>query len=287
MKKRYKLLIFILLILLVGGFLFYKNRVAIISKLVPSLEHDTIKVVIENDTAYINTIFYATNKTFLPITIDSIKYVIGMSNRVYMRDEKFLGIHTEGYGKDTFAFSLEIPVVAMITDMRALRKKTENANYSVFVAVQYSTFFGRIDIPINKSSKFKLPTPPELEIVEVKYDKIRLKKMDALARVKITNFNEISLTIQSIKYEIIIPHFGSAKGEQMDSIVINPRSEVIIDLPAEIKWKHLGELIKDVITNEDTYEYELYCEAVILTPNPGQKPIILNLIKFGEMELKK
>jgi len=287
MKTRNKVLIFILLILSVGSYLFYKNRVAIASSLVPTIEHDTIKITIENDTAYVNTILYATNKSFLPITIDTIKYVIGMSNRVYLHEEKFLGIHTEPYGLDTFTFFLKIPVTAILTDLRDVRKKTENAHYSIFVAIQYSTFFGRIDIPINKSSKFKLPQPPELKVVDVKYNKIRLKKMNAEARVKVTNFNNISLTVKSIKYVIKIPHFGSAKGQLLDPIVINPRSEIFIDLPAEIKWKHLGELIKDVITDDDTYNYELNCQAIILTPNPDQKPIIVDLTKLGEMELKK
>ena len=287
MKRRGKILLIIFLLLVVGGGFLYKYRVTIVSQIVPNIVSDTINVVIKNDTAYASTKLIATNKTFLSIKIDSINYKIGIYGQVYLHEEKFLGIYMDSFSKDTFTFDLKIPVTQILKDLREIRKKSQNANYSISVAIQYSTIFGRIELPINRSAKFRLPTPPEIKIINVDYTKVRVKYMLADVNIKVTNFNPISLTIKTIKFHMEIPGQGFAEGEHLAPITILPRSEILLTLPIIIDFEHLAKTLVDVMKDEDYYDYILTCNAEILTPNPSQKPIITELPKLGRMELKK
>lgn len=287
MKRRGKILFIFFLFLIVGFGFLIKYRVAIVSQIVPIIESDTINIIVKNDTAYASTKLIATNKSFLPLKIDSIKYKIGIYGEIYLHEEKFLGIYMPPFSKDTFAFDLKIPVTRILTDLREIRKKSQKANYSISVALQYSTIFGRIELPINRSAKFKLPPPPEIKILEVDYTKVRIRYMLADVKIRVTNFNPISLTFKSIKFHLEIPGQGSADGDRLEPLTILPRAEIFITLPIIIDFEHLGKTIMDVAQDDDSYNYILTCNAEILTPNPNQKPIFIELTKHGRMELKK
>jgi len=286
MKKRYKVLIFIFLILLIGLAFLFRYRVAIVSQIVPIIKNDTIHIAINNDTAFVHTTLYAQNKTFIPTKIDSLKYRIALFNKVYIHQETYLGIALEGHGKDTFDISMKIPITEVLEDLDEVRKKTENANYSIDIAIQYSTIFGRVDLPVNKTAKFKIPTPPEIKIEKVNYNKIRLKYALAEVKVKVINFNPISLTINSLDYKLTIPNHGYAVGKYSEPILIKPRSEIYIYLPVEILWTHLGKALNDILSDDDIYNYELNCLAVV-SMSSEEKPILIEVTRPGKMELRR
>lgn len=287
MKKRYKVLIAVLLFLGISIGVLYHYRIAIVSYIVPELTNDTINIVIENDTAYINTKVIAKNKSIIPLQIDSIKYKIKLMNKVYLKEEKFLGVKLKSKEVDTFDFALKIPIGELMRDLKELREKTKQANYSIYIALQYSTFFGRIDLPINVGAKFRIPTPPEINVQKVEYTKVRLDYMLADVRVKVTNFNEMKMTIETIYYNLNVPNQGTAVGKYTDSITINPHSETYVDLPVRIELDHLLSNLRDIAENNDVYDYILTCNAVIRPFKEGQKPMIIQLTKLGTLELKK
>lgn len=265
----------------------YHYRVAIISYIVPDVTSDTINIVIKNDTAYVHTKLIAKNKSIIPLQIDSIKYKIGLMHKVYLHEEKYLGIHLESRATDTFEFSLKIPVGQLMRDLKEVREKTKQANYSILVSLQYSTIFGRIDLPINAGAKFQIPTPPEIYVVKIDYTKIKLDYMLADVRVKVTNFNEIKMTIATINYTLVVPDQGTAIGKYPKSITINPQSEMYVDLPVRIELDHFLHNLRDIAEDKDVYDYILTCHAVLKPFKEGQKPMIIEITKLGTLELKK
>ncbi len=288
MKIKYKIIFLILLIIIAGVVCIFIFRAKIGAKLIPGIkEMDTVNVKIINDTAYVSSRFIAKNKSFLPLKIDSIKYEISLMNKVYLHEEKFLGINLKAYSRDTFDFSLKIPITSLVKDLKEERKRTDSANYSINIEIQYVTIFGRAELPINKASRLKIPKPPNLEIMNIDYEKVRLKDIKANVKVKVTNFNELELTINSINYKLSILNHGIVTGKYPEPIKIKAESESIINLPIEIQWEHIGKTFMDILRDKDKYDYILFLDAEIISPNPKQKPIILNLSNYGKMELKK
>lgn len=288
MRIKYKVLIAFILLFLAIAFAVYKNKSKIIKRIVPTIEQlDNNEIIVMNDTAYVSTKLLAINHTFLHIKIDSIKYQVSLFGKVYLQEEYYLGINLRGNQQDTFGFSLKIPIAALVKDLKAQRKVTDSASYEINVVIHYSTFLGEFDFPLNKSSKIKIPQPPQLEVIKVVYDKIRFKYALATVKIKVTNFNDISLEIKSMNYNLQIKDHGDAKGVYTQSVSILPKSESYVDLPIRIEWENLGKTLRDIAKDEDTYDYLLFLNGIIASPDPEQKSISVKIIKTGRMELKK
>jgi len=202
MKKKIKLIgVSLLIIAIIAVGLFFIFRVRIIAHFTPTVEQiGEIHINVKNDTTFVSSKLMVNNKSFLKIKIDTIKYKVSLFDKTYLQSQKFIGMVLRGYGKDTIDFSLNIPYITILKDLYAERKKGDSASYSIAISLQYSTVFGKAEFPINKSAKFKIPQPPELEIMEIKYKKIHLKSILAEANIKIINYSAITLSIKEMSY---------------------------------------------------------------------------------------
>jgi len=289
MKKKLKyIVVFILAFLIISGGLVYFFRKQLISKFIPTVEQiGIININVKNDTSYIHTKIAVKNKFFLKIGIDSIKYKVELFGNAYIENEEYLGMVLPRYGNDTIDFYLKIPYANIIRDLRLERKKGDSASYSINVSLQYSTIFGNAVTPISKSSKLKIPQPPELAIVEIKYKRIRLKSIEAIAKIKVVNYSPVTLEIKNMRYSMKISKGGNLKGSYNSSIVIKPKGTSYVYLPIEIKINNLGKILFNILMNKDKYTYQLTVEAVLESTDPIKKSFHIDLVKNGVMELKK
>ena len=206
MKIKFKhIVLFILALIIVTGSICFIFRKKIIAHIIPAVEQmGGINIKIENDTSYISTKFIIKNNTFLKININTLTYEIALLDKVYMKSQKFIGAELPANGKDTIDFSLKIPFKDVIKDLKAQREKSDSMDYTISIYLQFSTIFGNSTIPINKSAKIKIPQPPEIEIVEIKYKKFRFKSIKADAEIKIINNSNVALTIKELSYSMNI-----------------------------------------------------------------------------------
>ena len=226
------------------------------------------------------------NKSFLKIKIDTFTYTVSLFNKTYLQSHKFIGMVLHGYKTDTINFLLKIPYADILKDLSAQRKKGDSAGYSINISLLYSTVFGKAEIPFNKSAKLKLPQPPELELVEVKYTKFRLKSIVADAKIKITNYSNVTLSIKEMKYSLNILKAGNLEGNFSEPTTIKPRGITFVDIPIAINVINMGKTIFEVIINRDTYTYTLILNATLETAGKLKRSVNIALSKNGNMELK-
>jgi LEA14-like dessication related protein len=289
MKKAIKRIgIVILALVVIGGGAIYLFRKQLVKHFIPDVDQiGEIKINLKNDTSYISSKLVISNNTFLEIYIDTIKYKISLFDKTYLQNEKALGIHMRGHGKDTIDFGLKIPYVAILRDLKAQRKIKDSANYAVAVSLQYTTAFGRAEIPINKAARMKIPDPPELEVVDIKYEKVRFKYILADARIKITNHSIIDLSITDMSYNLNVLKQGNLKGNYREDIHIKPYGTTYINIPIKIDVDNMGKTFFQVIFNKDNYDYILTLNAVLQSTDPVQESVHIDLTQNGVMELKK
>src|SRR5260221_557088 len=85
--------------------------------------------------------------------------------------------------------------------------------------------------------------------IEVNYEKVRIKHILAKAKVKVSNYNDMKLTINKINYRFNVLNHGTMEGQYSEPIFIKPNSESVFDLPIEIKWEHFGKTAIDVLND--------------------------------------
>jgi LEA14-like dessication related protein len=280
--------IFILIITIVTGGCFFILRTSIINYFIPEVEQiGDINIKVKNDTSYISSKLVVKNGSFLKIEIDTLKYKISLFNKVYLQSEQFIGAVLPKHGKDTLDFSLKIPYLTILKDMKAERKKGDSASYSANISLQFSTLFGKAEIPINKTAKLKIPEPPELEVVEIKWKKIRRKSIYANAKIKIINNSPVTLSIKDMSYSMEILKQGDLKGSYDKSINIKPNELTYVDLPIMISVDNIGKTIFDMMINRDNYNYTLNLNAILESTDPITQSFRINITQTGKVELKK
>lgn len=273
---------------MVAGGIFYCLRDSIKAHYIPTVEQiGDLDIKVKNDTCYLSSKLTVRNNSFLKIEIDTIKYKVLMFNKTYLQDETFLGIILKTYSTDTIDFSLKIPYKIIIQDLKSERKKGDSASYFIDISLQYSTLLGKNEMPISKTSKIKIPQPPDVEIIEIDYKKVRLKSIQANAKIKITNYTAVKLSITELNYAMNVLKQGKLKGKHKNKIDINPNGTTYINLPIEISAKNIARTFFEVLLNKDSYDYSLTLNATIESTDPIKESFKINLSKNGRMELRK
>ena len=288
MKKLKFLSITILVILLLGIGVGYIFRRKLIARFVPTIEQTgDIYISIKRDTCYVTTKLVVKNRSFLKIEIDTIRYKVGLLNTTYLQKKDTLNIVLPAYGSDTTVFSLKIPYVDILKDLKLERQKKDSTGYAIDISLSYSTIFGEAKMPIQKSANFKIPRPPELKVEQIKWKKIHLRSIQAVAKIKLINYSKITLSIKDIRYSMKISKQGTLNGLYKKAVTIKPKGTTFIYLPIEIEVKHLGKTLFNILTNKDTYNYSLRIEAYLESISPFRESFQVDITKNGKIELKK
>jgi LEA14-like dessication related protein len=289
MSRRGKIIAYgILVSLVVSAACAYAFRARIAGHFIPGIvQTGNIRIRVQNDTCYVSSRLIARNASFLRIGIDSIKYKVMLFNKVYLQDEEFLGIILPSHSDDTVDLAIKVPYKCLIKDIKAERKKGDSASYSINVSLQYSTFLGRSEMPLSKTARLKIPQPPDLEILDIKYKKFRRRSIHADVKVKITNYSPVDLLIKEMRYTMNVLDQGELQGKHGKEIHVSPNASTIIDFPIEISPKNIARTVFDIIIDKDSYDYTLTLNAVLESADPFKASFPIDLVKVGKMELRK
>ncbi|HET6991987.1 MAG TPA: hypothetical protein VFJ43_11715, partial [Bacteroidia bacterium] len=277
---------FLLVITILSSGLIYIFYSKLVERYMPTVEQiGEIHIVIKNDTSYISSRLLVKNNSFLKIDIDTLKYKIFLFDKIYLESARALDCKLRGEGTDTIDFSMQIPYVTILSDLKTQRKIGDSASYTINVSLQYSTFLGIREIPITKSAKIKIPQPPDLEIAGIKYKKIRRKKILANAEIRIINHSPVTVSITELNYSMKILKQGHLKGKFKVPLAIKPNETTLINLPIEISVDNLGKTVFQVFMNKDNYDYTISMNALLTSTDPLKKSFQIDLTKSGRMEL--
>lgn len=281
------LLLFILVTLVLGSVLYF-YRVQLLKHYIPKVHKiGNVKMSIINDTTFVTAQIAIENNIFLQINIDTIKYTVSLFDKVYIKDETFVGLVLHGNESDTMDFLLKIPHTVIMKDLKNERKRADSASYSIDVSIKYSSIFGDSEFPFAKSSKLKIPQAPEIEVVDIKYEKIRLKSLLAFIKIKITNHSPFTLILNNIRYYIDIPEMGNLKGNYNKDLEIKPKGTSYVTLDVKMEIKNMLKTAFQILFDKDNYSYTLKMKANLESVHPFQETFEVDLANHGQMELKK
>lgn len=287
MKTKH-VLIFFLALFIIGGAILFIFKDKLIEHYKPDVEQlGTITVNMKNDTSYVTSALVVTNKLFFKIDVDSIKYRVEWFDKIYIKNETFLGLELPANGSDTIPFSIKIPYVAIIHDFRKNKKKADSVDYMVNISLQYATRFWSSEKPINKTGRVRMPHPPEFKLEEVNFTKMGLNSMKAEADLKITNENPVGFLIKDLVYNMKIIGQGNMKGNYGTPITIEPNSVSTVKVPIEIQMERIGKTLMDILKDKDKYNYVLDMNLNLKSTETEDKLFNIDLKKTGIMELRK
>jgi len=285
MKRIFLLFLFLILL---AGILVYYYRIHIVSKYVPKFEQQgEIQARLIDDTIYLKSIISIRNKLFCSIELDSVTYNIKIHHKSYLRDKIHIGKKLDAYKKDTFSFSISIPYISILKELKSELKVEDSTDYSLNLILHFDTPIGKIDIPFRKYSKFKLPQFPIFKIVDIDFKKIRKDEITADVRIRVNNSTKAELVLNNVNYQMQIYRAGSLKGSYPSKIILKPKSVSYVDLPIVISPLNFGKTVFQIVMNKDLYYYKLNLQAQMEATGPIKDTFNIKVLKNGRLELKK
>lgn len=273
MKKIFKLLSIAVLLVIIGiAVLLFFFPEKLLYLFVPEIEQvSEIKAYVKKDTAYIDTRLVAKNGTFLTVKMDTLKYKISYNHINYFHDKKSLGLIIKRFDKDTFDFSFKIPYADILKDMKS-KHKGEHRDFISNLSLQFSTIFGKAELPLINSEKLSIPEPPELEVLNLKLKKGSVgKKIIAEVNLKVTNHSSYSLSINKMNYSISVFEVAKVMGEYTKPLNFKGNSVTKFNLPIEVELKNGDNSIMDILRDNELHHYLLFVDGTFKSSNLKQE----------------
>lgn len=284
--KRFIGILFILLLLVVSCLYIYRKQ--IVGHYVPQFEREgEIGIEIVDDTVHVNSRISIRNKTFFEIELDSVSYDISLLDKSYIRNQKVITVKLAAYEKDSFNFSLGIPYLTIIKELKDERITNDSADFSIGIILHFITPLGKLDIPFNKSGKFKIPNFPLMKIVDINFKKVRPNEISAVIDIKVNNSTRSDIILNNLRYHMDIYRAGSVSGYYEQPIVLKPESATIVSLPISITPKNFGKTIIQIALDKDDYYYQLILKADLEAKGPIKDTFKIEVVRNGKLELKK
>lgn len=292
-KARIFIIILVLLLLAIGGFIYFYNPKKAINLILPDLSRITfIHANVKKDAVHTKVDVIVQNKSPYKLTIDTVYFQIKLNNESLLEESVPVQLEQKRYQIDT----IEIPVNVSTKKLRGILEKlkgTDSTGLEASCYVKYNTIFGKVKLSYDKLFRIPVPIPPKIKVLKVERKKYNIteKKLFTNIQLEIINMGgNIDLQLTDIHYQLNIENELSSEGVISKKVTIKPKSTETIEIPVEIKVEHPIKTVLDILTDNDKMNYTLNLQAMLIenmVDKVKQDPIPIEIHASGKLELKK
>lgn len=283
---RFRYVLLIILAALSGVVIYYLTHKKEALKLVlPEITKITlVKVVIHQDTAYVDVFAVAENNSPYKLSVDSLVYDLSIGGKKIISDRQYIGLRQERDQIDTVKLSVKVPVKRTREIIQSLQSQ-EYMGIKLEAAVVYNTIAGVKRISISKDKNMEVPIPPEFRIVTKKKD-VRLlqREVDVDLFLHVVNAGKnIDLELTGVQYKLNVGKDLATRGKLGKTVAIRPQSETTVRFPLEFDMKQpVGTIIR-IWTDNDRVPFSLELSGYLNYGRLKDVPIVI--FTSGKTEL--
>lgn len=271
----------LLLLLMVGGWIFYKYKTFQKPYLI-NMDTDAI-VRGEHPIAKLKSKAYIVNPNNIEVHADSMRFKIFIDGKLYST-----GKRTEGFTlKANDTSELEIPYTFDMGKFFEEFEKTQKDSGLHRIEGEFFVDiwkFNSVKIPFTyekNSPVFKAPKP---EILKVKLVKLGLNETIIETTIKLNNPNDVAINSEHVSYSFLIEDEIIAEGAIPRDKFLPKEGATIVTVPITLDPK---QAIKELGVFRKKYEgksYSLNINTELKTKNPTMPTVGLDMAKTGKVE---
>jgi LEA14-like dessication related protein len=281
MKKGWIIAIVLLLLGIAGAYIWYsrlKNEAAsekgpYDNTLKPRLEMTTMEITeIDDDQITMNVKLLVDNPLPIGFQARRLSYTVLIANTPVVEDAYEKPITVESGDSTLVTLPVRVINKKLLTVLNTLdQKDIDSTNYTVRCRFD-------LDVPIVGERTFtqtitrRMPTVylPKIEIDDIDFGKLGLKKTDVAAKVNVTNKNNFPFQFTDAHYTVAIDGKEIAEGEQTDPIIIKKQGTTPVVFPVTVKpGQSIGLLPKMLFDKKDTpFVVTFRCKIITKDDNP-------------------
>jgi LEA14-like dessication related protein len=289
--KAWKVLLLLLVIAIAGLIVYYifhpKKAVNLVLPEIDEINY--VHVDMSNDS--IVTEIYTTLQNKMPykITIDTVYFNIELNNFKVAEETVAVGIGLTYLEMDT----VKIPINFPMKRIKKLKDAPEldSVDLTGKFYVVYNTFIGKQKIHYVKTKRIAAPRLPEIQVLNVKVDKLHLlnKTADATITIEVNNRGKyVDMQLNGLKYNLTIKDILVSEGIYSPTINIKPQSKSVTAIPVTIRYDTPVKTAWRIISDDDESEYKLNLRTEIKINNLEKNNLVpVELDATGSIELVK
>ena len=165
--------------------------------------------------------------------------------------------------------SLKVPVAFGFRELAETVQSfgdAEEAAYEVNLALRFDLpLLGPISVPVQAAGTFPVVRAPTVRLDTVHLDSLGLSGAEFRLELVVYNPNAFGLSIDSLSYEFSVDRDPWVSGTAPRRQSIAPKQESVLSLPFTLRLISLGRTVRDILTGQDTLQYELDIAATVGT----------------------
>lgn len=135
-------------------------------------------------------------------------------------------------------------------------KETDSIKYEFFGGVSVNMPADtQIRIPFSASNEFQVPKLPNIQVQNLKIEKISFFGADLKLFVKVENANNFGIKLNKYDYIFELNKNQIANGASLEGISIEAKNEKIIEFPFNLSFKSAGIALYNMLTSDKNLDY--------------------------------
>ncbi|CAN5180473.1 hypothetical protein BH09BAC5_BH09BAC5_03110 [soil metagenome] len=287
MKKAGKIFIYVILPLIVLSTVLFFERKTIVRKALPKIDGIEIKdLTISNDTIYVQLLLLLKNGILSTYEIKGINVDISTDEILLLQFSN----SNEELVRDSLnqiPINFKLPISKLISQINS-HKNQDSTLIGVKGVLDFSTSYGRFNIPFDEYIPIAVPIRPEFTVRQVEYLGKNTKNdlYDFKLKIKVVNTGNKGFHFRNINYNFAGENLIQSNGILSD-IVIPPTDSINITIPVGIKLSHKFELLSRIVLDNDVIDYTLVMSGTIVSIGGYTKDIPATFTNKGKVELYK
>jgi LEA14-like dessication related protein len=271
----------LILLLIVGGYIFYRYKTFKKPYLV-NMDTDAI-IRGSNKIARLTSTVYIYNPNDIEAHVDSLRFKIYIDGKEYSTGRKSKGFTIKA--NDTSAVT--IPYTFDLGKFFKEFEKTQKD--SGFHRIEGEFFvdiwkFNSVKIPFTYEKNMPVFKSPKAKIVKVKLQKLGLKETILDVTMRLNNPNDIEISSENVSYSFFIEDKIIAEGDIPRDNFLPKEGALVFTFPVILNMK---EAIEEIGIFKKKYlgkSYILNLNTELKTKNPTMPTVTLDISKTGPVE---
>lgn len=195
------------------------------------------------------------------IALASYRWELHIGDTHFLSDSRDKRLKLPSKESVQIDFSLPIGYKKLLETKKQLdSKKSNKAEYSLFVHTEIETPIGKGTIGVDTRSEgsFPLFTTPRISIKEVIVTEFSNVETDLVFMVEMTNPNVFSIELHPLSFTIDVNEEEWISGKTKKSYSMDPGESTTISVPLTVNNVKIGVPIFDLLISDEKMDYRIY-----------------------------
>ena len=165
-------------------------------------------------------------------------------------------------------------------------KNEDSSTYQLKCGFSFNLpVLGPVRVPVSTGGEIPMIKLPSVDLDGLKLNRLGLTGADLELGIRLKNPNAFSVLLEKFNYRLLIGGQPWASGEAQQNMEVSEKGENLLTLPIMLNFAQIGQSVYQMLTGDQTLEYEIKGDVDLSSSLPLLKKTTLTFDRSGLTEL--